>query len=193
MKRHTMLMISMLVVVSALPIEAAAPTNNGNNEKSVVEKLEPNIGVSKESREVTGDLLNKLLGDFYLLYVKVQNYHWNVVGPMFNDLHLFFGKLYDQLADIVDKVAERIRALGIRAKGSLTEFLQEARLTEEPGVYPPALQMVRNLLNDYEVIIRAIRDDVENVKEMDLGTNTLLSDLIVCLEKKAWMLRSYLQ
>ncbi len=189
MKKHTML--GLLIFASF--VNAAVPNNTENNDQSVIEKLEPNIGVSKESREVTGELLNKLLGDFYLLYVKVQNYHWNVVGVMFNDLHLFFGKLYDQLAEIVDKVAERIRALGIRAKGTLAEFLQETRLREEPGVHPPAMQMVRNLLNDYETIIRTIRDDVENVKEMDLSTNTMLTELLVCLEKKAWMLRSYLQ
>ncbi len=190
---HKLTMAGVVLGLSALTMVAADKANDEPSQTVTIQSVEPNLGLSKESREIAGQALNTLLGDFYLLYVKAQNYHWNVVGPQFNDLHLFFGTLYEQLADIVDKVAERIRALGLRAKGTLTDFAQESRLKEEPGVYPQASQMIRNLLNDYESIIRTIRNDVETIKEMDLGTSTFLSDLLMPLEKKAWMLRSYLQ
>src|SRR5919108_1621840 len=92
-----------------------------------------NIGLSEEQREGVVAILNALLADEYVLYTKTRNYHWNVVGPRFNDLHKFFEAQYSALNDIVDDVAERARALGGRSLGTLAEFSQHARLKEHPG------------------------------------------------------------
>ena len=79
--------------------------------------MRPNIGLLDEQREGAVAILNTLLADEYLLYTKTRNYHWNVVGPQFNDLHKFFEAQYNELNEIVDDVAERSRALGGTACG----------------------------------------------------------------------------
>src|SRR6266508_3155951 len=90
--------------------------------------MHSNIGLLDEQREGAVAILNTLLADEYLLYTKTRNYHWNVVGPQFNDLHKFFEAQYEALDDVIDEVAERVRALGGRASGTLEEFRTSARL-----------------------------------------------------------------
>ena len=84
--------------------------------------MNPNIGLSEEQRAGVVKILNALLSDEYCLYTKTRNYHWNVTGPQFNDLHKFFEEQYTELNQIVDDVAERARSLAGWAFGTLTEF-----------------------------------------------------------------------
>ena len=67
--------------------------------------MNPNLGMSDGSRQNVVTILNDVLADEYVLYTKTRNYHWNVVGPQFNDLHKFFEAQYSELNDIVDDVA----------------------------------------------------------------------------------------
>lgn len=76
--------------------------------------MKQDIGISYSNREAVVDTLNALLSDEFVLYAKTRNYHWNVVGPQFNELHKFFESQYDALAGIVDDVAERARWAGKR-------------------------------------------------------------------------------
>ena len=92
-----------------------------------------NIGLNQKQRQGVVEILSSLLADEYLLYTKTRNYHWNVVGPQFNDLHKFFEAQYEALDDIIDDVAERARALGGRAVATLAVFLKLGRLKEHPG------------------------------------------------------------
>ncbi len=155
---------------------------------------EPNIGINTNNRQAVCKMLNTLLSDEYLLYVKTQNYHWNVTGLMFNDLHLFFGEQYKQLASIVDMVAERVRMLGGTAHGTMQEFVENARIKEAAGMVPPYKEMLKNLLADQESIIRSIRVDIDATSDEfeDMGTNNFLCELITKHEKMAWMLRAYI-
>lgn len=155
--------------------------------------MEPNIGIVTNNRDAVSKLLNTLLADEYLVYVKTQNYHWNVTGVFFNDLHQFFGKQYGELACIIDMVAERVRALGGKAFGSMDEFSKYSRLKEQPGVVPADKEMLRNLLNDHESIIKTLRTDIESCSNefQDEGTSNFLAELIIKHEKMAWMLRAY--
>ena len=129
-----------------------------------------------------------------MLYTKTRNYHWNVIGLQFNDLHKFFESQYEALDDIVDEVAERARSLGGRAAGTLEEFRKTARLGEEPGVVPAARDMIATLLADHEALTRTLRADVDTVtnKFNDVGTADFLTGLLEQHEKMAWMLRSFL-
>lgn len=151
-----------------------------------------NIGVSESNRESIVKILNGVLSDEYVLYTKTRNYHWNVVGPQFNDLHKFFEGQYEALNEIVDDVAERARSLGGKAYGTLAEFSQHTRLKEQPGKQPPALTMVATLQGDHEAMVRALRADLATVMEKhnDAGTNDFLTGLMEKHEKMAWMLRS---
>ncbi len=157
--------------------------------------MKPNIGISEQNLEGVIKILSTLLADEYVLYTKARNYHWNVVGPQFNDLHKFFQTLYEELNDYVDDVAERIRTLGGKSVATLKEFLDLTRLKEHPGEYPDAKTMISNLLNDYEAIIRNLRNDIVTVSEkyQDLGTADFLTELMEKHEKTAWMLRSFLE
>jgi len=76
-----------------------------------------NTGIAPQDRETIAAGLSRLLADSYTLYLKTHNFHWNVTGPQFNTLHLMFEGQYTELAAAVDEIAERIRALGVKAPG----------------------------------------------------------------------------
>jgi starvation-inducible DNA-binding protein len=157
--------------------------------------MKMNIALSDEQRAGVIEILNTLLADEYVLYTKTRNYHWNVVGPQFNELHKFFEGQYNELNLIVDNVAERVRALGGNAFGTIAEFSRHARLPERPGDYPNAREMVADLLHDHETVIRNLRCDAERCADQhhDAGTNDFLVGLMEQHEKQAWMLRSLLR
>ena len=157
--------------------------------------MKPNIGMADGDRQAVVQILNTLLSDEYVLYTKTRNYHWNVTGPHFAELHKLFETLYTSLDDGVDAVAERARALGGRAFGSLSEFAKAARLTEDPGAVPSAREMLGALLADHEAVIRTLRADVDTVNDThgDAGTADFLTGLLEQHEKTAWMLRAHLE
>jgi starvation-inducible DNA-binding protein len=157
--------------------------------------MQADIGLAAEQRQGITTLLSALLADEYVLYTKTRNFHWNVVGPEFHALHKFFEDQYSQLNKRVDDIAERIRALGFNAIGTLAECLEHTRLEEQPGQYPPAPDMLANLATDHEVIIRQLRKDVKACEEQyhDIGTTDFLTTLLEQHEKMAWMLRAFLQ
>ena len=142
--------------------------------------MSPHIGIAEGERKKIVTILNTLLADEYVLYTKTRNYHWNVVGPQFNDLHKFFGEQYEQLDDFVDDVAERARQLGGHSVATLGEFMEATRLKEHPGQYPAADEMLENLLGDHETIIRQLRADADTAasKFHDAGTNDFLTGLM---------------
>ncbi|HET9488384.1 MAG TPA: DNA starvation/stationary phase protection protein [Methylomirabilota bacterium] len=152
-----------------------------------------NIGIPNDKRDAVVTVLNAVLADEYVLYTKTRNYHWNVVGPQFNDLHKFFEAQYEELNDIVDEVAERATSLGGKAVGTLAEFVKTTRLRERPGEYPDARGMLGDLLADHETVIRQLRADLVAVmdKHGDAGTNDFLTGLMEKHEKMAWMLRAF--
>jgi starvation-inducible DNA-binding protein len=153
-----------------------------------------NIGLGQRQRQGVVAILSRLLADEYVLYTKTRNYHWNVEGPQFNDLHKFFEGQYEALNEVIDDVAERARALGGHAIGTLVEFTRLARLKEQPGRHPSARQMLQDLLGDHEAVIQTLRRDVETVTDplKDAGTADFLTGLMERHEKMAWMLRSFL-
>jgi starvation-inducible DNA-binding protein len=156
--------------------------------------MKVNIGIAEKDRTAVADILNTLLADEYVLYTKTRNYHWNVVGPQFNDLHKFFEAQYEALNEVVDEVAERARTLGRRALGTLAEFGQHARLKEHPGERPDARGMLADLLVDHEAVVRQLREDLDTaVKHKDTGTSDFLTGLMEKHEKMAWMLRAFLE
>ena len=154
-----------------------------------------NIGIDEKNSAQVVKILSRVLADEFVLYTKTRGYHWNVVGPQFNDLHKFFEAQYTELNVVVDDVAERARALGGPAAGTLAEFTKLARLGEHPGKSLSANAMVAALLADHEAIIQTLRKDLETCasKHGDQGTSDFLTGLMEQHEKMAWMLRAYLQ
>lgn len=154
--------------------------------------MQIDIGISEELRQEIGAGLSRLLADTYTLYLKTHNFHWNVTGPLFNTLHLMFETQYTELALAVDLIAERIRALGLPAPGSYTQFAKLASIPEETGV-PEAEDMIRQLVKDQEAVVRTARSIFPAVeKASDEPTADLLTQRMQIHEKTAWMLRSML-
>jgi starvation-inducible DNA-binding protein len=150
------------------------------------------IGIDEADRKAIAAGLAKVLADTYTLYLKTHNYHWNVVGPMFNTLHLMFETQYNELALAVDQIAERIRSLGEPAPGSYLEFAELSSIGEDRDK-PPAMEMVKRLVEGHEAVARTARS-VFPVAEAaaDEPTSDLLTQRLQIHEKTAWMLRSLL-
>lgn len=156
--------------------------------------MRPNIGLTVEQCAGVVDVLHLLLADEYVLYIKTRNYHWNVTGMHFNDLHKFFESQYVELDSIIDEVAERVRALGSKTIATLREFSEKTRLSEHPSEYPNSQTMLSNLLADHELIITNLRKDLETCNDLgDVGTGDFLTGLMEQHEKMAWMLRAFLE
>ena len=152
-----------------------------------------NIGVPQEQRQEIVKHLNTILADEYALFTKLFKYHWNVTGMSFGSLHQLFEEQYEKTFKIIDKVAERVRALGDWPIGTLQEFKQHSNLDETPGRNPDAQTMISDLVADHETIIQDMRKKVELInKHEDSVTANFVEELIEKHEKKAWMLRSHL-
>ncbi len=139
------------------------------------------------------DELTHFLADTYLLYLKTQNFHWNVTGPNFHSLHEMFEEQYNELAEAVDLIAERIRALKAAAPASFSHFLKLSSLKEENGV-PPTKDMLKQLTKDHETIVQIANNILtKSQKAQDEATTDLLIERIRAHEKTAWMLRSCIE
>ena len=154
--------------------------------------MELNIGINAEDRQQIAAGLSKLLADSYSLYLKTHNYHWNVEGPLFNTLHLMFEEHYTELATAVDEIAERIRALGVKAPGSYTAFGKLTSIDEATGT-ESAEEMIRQLVIGQETVARTAREAIKAAEAAsDEPTADLLTQRMQIHEKNAWMLRSML-
>jgi starvation-inducible DNA-binding protein len=148
------------------------------------------IGIEQADRTSIADGLKRLLADSYTLYLQTHNFHWNVEGPQFRELHLMFEEHYTELATAVDEIAERIRTLDVPAPGTYKEFAKLSSIEEVDGV-PDAKTMVDLLTKGHEQVVKTCRD-VLKVAESgdDESSAALASDRMRIHEKTAWMLRS---
>jgi starvation-inducible DNA-binding protein len=154
-----------------------------------------NIGLTDEQRQGVIDLLNRDLADTYLLLVKTKKHHWDVVGPQFMTLHKLWQEHYEALTINVDVIAERVRTLGGYPVGTMEGFLKICSLKENAGRVPTATEMVSQLLDDHEQIIRNLREHIDQCtdKFKDNGTADFLTGLMEQHEEIAWMLRSFVE
>jgi len=156
--------------------------------------MTPTLGLTEKDRNGAVGLLKPLLADEYLLYTQTRNYHWNVTGPHFNDLHKFFESQYGSLDEKIDAIAEFIRSLGAKSPGSLAEFLGATRLAEA-GAPASSNDMIRNLLANHETVIVQLRKDIGVAGEQFHAADVadFLTGLLEDHQKMAWMLRSMLE
>lgn len=137
------------------------------------------------------DELNRHLANHAVFYQKLRNYHWNVSGPAFFQLHAKFEEMYLRTAEEVDSLAERLLAVGQRPVSSFGEFLELADLDEDTDV-PGSAQMVGNLIDDIEVVLEVNRSAKKEAENSDDDTTVnLLDDIADLLEQDAWMLRAW--
>lgn len=156
-------------------------------------KSKINLGINEKDRKDIAAGLSRLLADSYTLYLMTHNFHWNVTGPMFNTLHLMFEAQYTELALAVDLIAERIRALGVPAPGTYSEFIALSSIKEVKG-QPNASKMIQHLVEGQESVVRTARSLFPLVeKASDEPSADLLTQRMQLHEKNAWMLRSLLE
>ncbi|MBE1237950.1 DNA starvation/stationary phase protection protein [Phaeovibrio sulfidiphilus] len=148
------------------------------------------IGIEDSKRKAIAHDLMKFLADTYALYLKTQNYHWNVEGEHFRTLHLMFEEQYNDLVGAVDSVAERIRSLGERAPGGFAAF-QKLTCISDAREKISAEEMVKDLLVGHEAVICAGRKLIKAAEEAhDVSTADMLTTRLESHEKTAWMLRA---
>ena len=153
----------------------------------------PNIGIDAPGRRNVAAALSQVLADTYTLYLQTHNFHWNVTGPQFAQLHTLFETQYTELAAAVDEVAERIRAVGHRAPGSYREFGKLSKVPEAEGT-PKANEMVALLAAANEIVSSSAREALAPVQEAgDEASADILIQRMQTHDKNAWMLRSILE
>ncbi len=149
--------------------------------------------MARTKKNPTVEQLSILLASSYTLYLKTQNFHWNVTGPMFTTLHTMFEQQYTELAAAVDEIAERIRALGAFAPGSFSAFDELTTVKQETG-RPEAKKMIEILMKDQEAIVEVARQVIEAADAAtDQATSDLATRRLDIHQKNAWMLRSHLE
>ena len=151
------------------------------------------ISTDLPANEVTASVkkLSTLLADTYTLYLKTQNFHWNVVDPYFSDLHTLFEKQYTELAESVDEIAERIRTLGVKSPGTFAEFL-ELKTLDEAKANLSGQEMLRQLSQDHQSIIHALRTYLKGLQDSsDEGTKDFFINRLKAHEKLSWIIQSH--
>lgn len=155
--------------------------------KSAVEEL-----TTTKTKPVVEEL-KKSLANSYALYLKTHNYHWNVTGPEFYSLHLMFEKQYDDLAEAVDGLAERIRALGEKVPGTFTAFSKLSKI-EDGDENLSSKEMIKQLADDQVILIKTLEKTLEAAEKInDTVTVDLITQRMFVHEKNAWMLNSSLK
>ena len=139
--------------------------------------------------EIT-DPLKIAFADTYAFYVKAQNYHWNVEGPMFAMYHEFFGKIYEEVGGAIDQFAEEIRAQNAYAPGAFSRFSELTNIRDEVLIIKPE-QMVATLFSDNATVLASLqraRDVADKYGEN--GLVNFIEERLDQHKKHAWMLRA---
>jgi len=155
--------------------------------------MKANLGVPETHLQAVAEELNKLLSDEVVLLFKTRNYHWNIEGHNFKELHLFYESQYKEIDEIIDQVAERIRTIGHYTEARLVDYLKLTNLLEPPYTNAQNDQL-KNLLASHETIIQNLRRLVTLFaeKHKDIGSSDFVTGLLREHETMAWMVRSYL-
>ncbi len=157
---------------------------------AVSEELPVRTGIARDDRRELARELGKALASFYVLYHKTHGYHWNVTGPMFYSVHKLTDDQYQDLAEAIDAVAERIRSIGFAAPVGLSAYLKDSVVKDVDGL-SSARDMVAELANDHQAVAKQLRDVVERAEGVDdVYTADLLTARIGAHEEAAWMLNS---
>lgn len=153
--------------------------------------MKPHLGIPETLLQIVSDELNKLLADEFILYVKMKDYHWNVEGPNFNEIHTFYGLLLRETDQVIESIAKRIRAIGHHAEARLTDYLKLTSLIEQPFTNSQNDQL-KSLLAAYETIINNLRRLAYLFADKckDIGSSYFVKGLLVQHEDAARKIRA---
>nr|WP_244434793.1 DNA starvation/stationary phase protection protein [Afipia sp. P52-10] len=133
--------------------------------------------------------MNTILADTFALYLKTKNFHWHVSGPHFRDLHLMFDEQGTEILGTTDEIAERVRKIGGTTLRSIGQIGKLQTLEDNDEAFVPAIDMLRELMNDNKKVVKAMREAHEIAdKYDDTATASLLENFIDAAEKRVWFL-----
>lgn len=146
---------------------------------------------TKQIEEIT-QALNTLLANYNIHLQKLRNYHWNVKGGDFFDLHEQFEAQYNQAALFIDEIAERIRVFNVAPWGTLKAYIENSEIKETDSDIGADI-MVREVLNDYNILLDNMTDIIDiSSTHKDFGTERMIKQFIQSIEKNHWMLSSFM-
>lgn len=149
------------------------------------------LGFDSEETNDVVEKLNKLLANLHVHYQKLRNYHWNVEGPDFFDIHETFEEEYNEVKLEIDEIAERIRVFGKTPYSTLSKYLEVSEI-KETGTDLNADEMVKEVLRDFETLLSFMVDSVEAAEKIgDISTDDLITGFMKRREKKHWMLTAF--
>ena len=137
--------------------------------------------------------LNRLLANYQVHYQKLRNFHWNVEGPYFFELHEQFEVEYSEVRQQIDTLAERILILGTKPYSTLAQYLEVAEIKEAEGELT-AYQMVGEVLRDYKLLLSLMSVLFESLqKTKDVATEDMITEFMRRIEKRHWMFSSWMK
>lgn len=137
----------------------------------------------------TAKTLNSVLADAHVLYTKIHNFHWNIKGPQFIEIHEKTESYYNHFGELYDQTAERILQLGDKPLVTLKQILEHSGIKETEKNNFNAKEVFESLLFDFNYMKNKILE-IEPLFETDISTTNLLQGEIEFLEKEIWMLES---
>jgi len=137
--------------------------------------------------------LNQYLADQVVLYVKLRNYHWNITGPQFFNIHHLTEEYYEHFAETLDAVAERIRQLDETPLSTMQSYLEHATLDEEQATTFTAEEVVKRLLADFQTLLNESNQIFTAAEDAgDIATANVMAEHIDWFEETIWMLKAFL-
>jgi len=151
------------------------------------------IALSAEARAGSCQLLNEILADTMILTALYKKSHWNVAGPTFYQLHLLFDKHYEEQAELVDEIAERVQMLGGISVGDPRHAAELTTIGRPPDGAEEVPVVIDRLLEAHETIIENVRAAIDKTEQSgDWGTNDLLmSDVLRRNEMQVWFVSEH--
>lgn len=151
------------------------------------------LGFKKSETDNIVEQLNLVLANYHVHYQKLRNFHWNVTGPDFFDLHENFEVYYTEAIENIDVLAERIRVFGQTPLSTMVDYLNVSEI-KEVGTDFKADDMAKEIVNDFEILVKYL-DKAASVasEEGDVGTEDMIIAFIREIEKNHWMLNSFIK
>ena len=138
--------------------------------------------------------LNEFLSDLEMLNVKLQNYHWNVIGKGFFITHEKLEEYYDEVREQIDEVAEHILSLGHQPLGTMKDFMENSKIREAKNEQIKSIDIMGNVIHDLqELKQKAVQIKQEAEDKEYYATSTLMDDYLADYSKKIWMLNAALK
>ena len=137
--------------------------------------------------------LNRLLADYFALYLKTKNFHWHVTGPQFHDLHLLFDEQATELFALTDIIAERVRKNGAATLTSIGALAQLSRIKDQDDSALTPSAMIAELAADNRGLIAALREAKAAAGAAgDNATEGMADDWTDAAERRVWFLSALL-